>query len=221
MARSQAQWLARLQGIVTPAFAADPHLAGAAAMLALSEANVEGLAAATVPSTSEGVWLRLIARGLGIDTIPTDTDESVRAKIKSRGGRVTVAAIDAALAAFFDPIEVDYLFIEWHEALTYCDDDATEYVTDLFCDEDTILLNERESVLIVDDAELSAAEEEAILAILNYVRAMGTAIRIMFWTGADPIYADYPWSVPAFETLLLDDLDALVFDDDEPIFLVV
>jgi hypothetical protein len=196
MARSQAQWLARLQGIVTPAFAADPHLAGAAAMLALCETNVEGLAAATVPSTSEGVWLRLIARGLALNVSPLDPDDAVRAKIKSRGDRATVVAIDGALEAFFTPLAVDYLFIEWHEAAVYCDDDATEYVTDLYCDEDTILLPVRQCVLVVDDGDLSTDEENALLSLLQYVRAMGIIIHVMFWTGADPIYAAKPWSVP-------------------------
>lgn len=197
MARSAAELHAlALANLPSPFRGLSPLLGGPAGALAVAEAANESWVDATLPSTATGAWLDLIANGQGLRRAWLEDDETLRERVATIEQRVTPEALkaagDAALVAAHDSCTV----IEHWRAQIYCDDDATEYVTDAFCDEDHLLGVWRGVTVLVTDGALDVGPEEALLAALARARAAGISVWIWVQSGVDPVYAD-PWAEPA------------------------
>lgn len=187
MARSASDLLQVALDNLDPAFHdLRPLLAGLAAVLASVEDTLEDAAAALLPSTSDGVWLQLIARGQGLKLVDGETDAALRVRIKARVLRVIVEAFETGVAAICDPLGADWAIVEHHRARLYCDDGATEYVTDFFCDEDHILGVHR-GISIVVDAGLTDATLQSLADLGNYVRAAGIRVWLVEESSFEPI----------------------------------
>jgi hypothetical protein len=104
MARTTAAILAQLERFLPPRYAAYRDvLAGGAAGLAEADALWEDLADAATIGGADGVFLRLRARGFGIQAQGDETDASIRSRIRSVEGQVTRPAILAAVNALLAP----------------------------------------------------------------------------------------------------------------------
>jgi hypothetical protein len=184
-----------LRNLPRPFHGLSPLLGGPAAALALAEEANESWVSATLPSSAEDAWLDLIANGQGLRRAWLEDDETLRRRIGTIEQRVTPAALkaagDAALIVLLDSCTV----IEHWRAQIYCDDDATEYVTDAYCDEDHLLGVWHGVTVLVTDSLLDGGPEEALVAALARARAAGVSVWIWVQSGVDPIHAD-PWAEP-------------------------
>jgi hypothetical protein len=194
--RTPAELLARVKLLVPWWLRPDPYLAGLAGAMAEAERVAWAMGEAAIVSQSTGVWLRLIARGLGLPASPTETDEAVRARIKAWPKRITREAVEETAAAFLDPLGVAWQIVEWHEAQVYLDETSTEYRTDLFCDERNMLVEPRTVYLYADDdGTLTEADELALCRAMRFSRAAGVQVCIVFDTDyGEIVQGSRPWS---------------------------
>lgn len=161
-----------------------PLQAGTAAALAEAAAAVETWADAGTISTAEDVWLDLLARGFGLYRKAGESNADLRIRIAAVPKLVTPAAMEQVVNAIITPDSCTV--VEHWKARVFCDDEADEYVNDLFCDEDT-LLGVRNGVTVVCPESLTDAQELAIAAALESVRAAGVRAWAVFDDTLDEI----------------------------------
>lgn len=172
----------------------DPLIGLAAGPLALVESAVESHVAEALPSTATGAWLTLIGNGQGLPRVSGESDASLRDRIRTSEQLVTVAAIRAAvddvsgLAAASDTCFV----VEDWKARVYCKDQATEYITDAFCDEETILPG-RNAFSVILPTGLDDEVLDAVCALLRRARAAGVTARLIVHDDGPDFIHDYPW----------------------------
>lgn len=161
-----------------------PLVAGAAGALAVVAEDIETWADAATISTSEGEWLDLLARGFGLYRKPDESNADLRDRIAATPKLLTPSAMEQVVNAIITPAACTV--VEHWKARVFCDDHADEYVTDLFCDEDT-LLGVRNGVTVVCPEGLTDAQELAVCAALAEVRAAGVRVWAVFDDDLDEI----------------------------------
>lgn len=154
-----------------------PLVAGAAGALAEAAAAVETWAEAGTVSESTGTWLNLLARGFGLYRQEGESGANLRRRIAAAPALITAAAIEAAVNAIITPDACTV--VEHWQARVFCDDGATEYVTDAYCDEDTIL-GVRNGVTVICPEGLGDAVELAVCAAIGQCRAAGVRTWAVF-----------------------------------------
>lgn len=161
-----------------------PLQAGTAAALSEAAAAVETWADSATVGTSEGLWLDLIARGFGLYREESESNADLRLRIARVPKALTPAAMEQAVNAILTPSSCTV--VEHWKARVFCDDHADEYVTDLFCDEDT-LLGVRNGVTVICPEGLADEVELAICAVLNDLRAAGVRVWVVFDDDLDEV----------------------------------
>jgi hypothetical protein len=161
-----------------------PLQAGTAAALSEVAAAVETWADSATIATSEGAWLDLLARGFGLYREAGESDADLRLRIGRVPKALTPAAMEQAVNAIITPDSCTV--VEHWKARVFCDDHADEYVTDLFCDEDTVL-GVRNGVTVICPEGLTDAVELAVCAVLNDLRAAGVRVWVVFDDDLDEV----------------------------------
>lgn len=161
-----------------------PLQAGTAAALAEAAAAVETWADAGTISTAEGDWLDLLARGFGLYRKAGESNADLRIRIAAVPKLVTPAAMEQVVNAIITPDACTV--VEHWKARVFCDDRSDEQPGELFCDQDT-LLGVRNGVTVVCPEGLTEAQEMAIGAALNTVRAAGVRVWAVFDDTLDEI----------------------------------
>jgi hypothetical protein len=161
-----------------------PLQAGTAAALSEAAAAVETWADAATIGTAEGLWLDLIARGFGLYREEGESNADLRLRIGRVPRALTPAAMEQAVNAIITPDACT--IVEHWKARVFCDDHADEYVTDLFCDEDTVL-GVRNGVTVICPEGLADEVELAICAVLNDLRAAGVRVWVVFDDDLDEV----------------------------------
>lgn len=161
-----------------------PLQAGTAAALAEAAAAVETWTDSATISTAEGDWLDLLARGFGLYRKAGESNADLRDRIAAVPKLLTPAAMELVVNAIITPSACTV--VEHWKARVFCDDHADEYVTDLFCDEDT-LLGVRNGVSVICPEGLTDAQELAICAALDGVRAAGVRVWAVFDDDLDEV----------------------------------
>jgi hypothetical protein len=161
-----------------------PLLAGTTAALAEAAEALETWADSATIATSEGAWLDLLARGFGLYREAGESDADLRLRIAAVPKLLTPAAMEQAVNAIITPDSCTV--VEHWKARVFCDDHADEYVTDLFCDEDTVL-GVRNGVTVVCPEGLTDAVELAVCAVLNDLRAAGVRVWVVFDDDLDEV----------------------------------
>lgn len=176
----------------------EPLVGLAAGALALAESAVETHVAEALPSTASGAWLSLIADGQGMPRVSGESDPTLRERIRSVEGLSTAAEIVAAVnevSGLADASDTCVLVEDW-QALIYCKDSATEYVTDFFCEEEHILVDGGSGFSVIVPTGLDAEVVDATCALLRKARAAGVVARLIVHDdGADFIHGP-PWETP-------------------------
>lgn len=201
MARSTATIAARIRANLDPAFHGwGAHLDGLAAAMN----NAESLTDGQIPLSSirgfagetefESAFLDMIGRSDGVDRLPDESNASYRARIRAGAMSSDVVSLDAALDALVATLTagLTYQIVEHWDARPYCDDDATEYVTDLFCDGQNLLGTTR-GLTVVLDAAATEADEDAVLALLASWRAAGVRCWVVTEDDLTPAVG-WPWT---------------------------
>jgi len=161
-----------------------PLLAGTTAALAEAAEALETWADSATIATSEGAWLDLLARGFGLYREAGESDADLRLRIGRVPKALTPAAMEQAVNAIITPNSCTV--VEHWKARLYCNDDASEDPTDLFCDQDT-LLGVRNGVSVVCPEGLDPAVQLAVAAVLNDIRAAGVRVWVVFDDDLDDI----------------------------------
>lgn len=196
-ARSAATLLANALNNLDPAFhPLRPLLAGMAAVTNKVEVDGDSYVAAGIPATSAGVWLDLLVEGFGLTRQAGEADAALRDRLAADTADATTldikAAVDALLTA---PDECQV--VEGWAAIVYDFDDADpgyeEHVTDLYSDEDTLLVDGR-CFFVVCPEGLGEALELSICATVAALRAVGISAYVLFEDGLEPVAA-YPWEL--------------------------
>lgn len=98
MAHTTAELLAQIERFGPRRYlAVRAILAGIAAQLAAADAVVESFATSSTVGGASGTWLRLLARGYGVDGAQDETDGSIRGRLRNPAPLVTPAAILAGV----------------------------------------------------------------------------------------------------------------------------
>jgi len=180
-----------------PFRALDPLVGLSAGALALVESAVETHVAAALPSTASGAWLDLIATGQGLPRVDSESDASLRDRIRTSEQLVTVAAIRDAVndvSGLTLVSDTCYVIDDW-KARVYCKDSATEYITDAFCDEEHIL-GGHDAFSVIAPSGLDPEVLDAVCALLRRARAAGVTARLIVDDNGSDFIHGFPWETP-------------------------
>ena len=199
--RNTAQILARSLQFVPEAYhELTPLMAGGAAVAAVADAVIAGMATASSPA-AEGRDLDLYMLGFDQRRQDGETDAEFRARGLRFADRITRSAFIASIESVLD--EADYHLIEGFEAYIWCDedDDTDERTCDAYADEDTILSHER-AVWVVVDGDLDTDVIDRLALELDRARICGVIPYIVWETARaasdwTPIYARASYVKPA------------------------
>lgn len=157
-----------------------PLLASGAAALSMVEADTETQVASALPSDAAGEWLRLLARGLGVNPNADESDDDLRARLAGGVTYGTPAAIKDAVDKILG--DGSSIVVDGLQLTLFCDPDPTmavEHITDAFCDNLTLLPAYHGFVVLCPEG-LTESQRRAIVEACDVRRVSGTSAWAVF-----------------------------------------